>query len=46
MEVCEVGAITINDESFMIDQEICENCGVCFENCPSEAIEEIKENEE
>lgn len=35
---CPVGAISMTREGAVIDPQRCIRCGVCFDNCASEAI--------
>ncbi len=36
---CPGGAISFGMEGAVIDEEKCVGCGICYENCASEAIE-------
>lgn len=36
---CPQGAITMAAEGAQIDQQLCVGCGICYDNCASEAIE-------
>lgn len=40
---CPFEAITLTEKGAQIDQEKCKRCGKCYENCASQAIEEINE---
>ena len=35
---CPVEAISEGDEIYVIDQELCTDCGACVEACPTDAI--------
>ncbi|MDD3360977.1 MAG: RnfABCDGE type electron transport complex subunit B [Hespellia sp.] len=37
-KVCEVGAITVEDNIAHINYELCTNCGKCAEKCPKKII--------
>jgi ferredoxin len=37
-EVCEQGAITMGEESAVVDEELCNECGTCVEECATEAL--------
>lgn len=39
---CPVQAITMTTEGARIDELRCTGCGLCYENCASEAIERIE----
>lgn len=40
VEVCPVGALSLNDEEKAeVDEEKCISCGVCISTCPTDAIE-------
>lgn len=39
---CPVSAISMGTEGAVIDQARCIGCGVCYENCASEAISPIE----
>ncbi len=45
IEKCFVSAITIQDESAVIEED-CKGCGICVEHCPEGAISLTMENEE
>lgn len=38
ISVCPAGAITMNAEGAKINPEKCKGCGICVNNCASEAI--------
>jgi len=38
MEICPMGAITINDRQITLDRGLCLGCGLCYQNCPSETL--------
>lgn len=38
-ESCPVYAITMGDQEPVIDKNLCEGCGLCVANCPSDALE-------
>ncbi len=37
---CPIGAISMGEEHYEIDQDACVECGTCAAGCPTEAIEE------
>jgi hypothetical protein len=39
---CPEQAITMTEPGARIDQALCIRCGICYENCASEAIEVIE----
>ncbi len=39
VEVCQVGAVKLQDEIAHIEQERCIGCGLCVSHCPAEAME-------
>ena len=41
--VCPRGAITMDKNGAHINPELCVGCGLCAQNCASEAIAEIEE---
>ncbi|MFH0940216.1 MAG: 4Fe-4S dicluster domain-containing protein [Planctomycetota bacterium] len=47
MPECPVKAITLTKGGAVIDPKKCKGCGVCYDNCASEAIErrEVKKCE-
>jgi heterodisulfide reductase subunit A-like polyferredoxin len=42
-EVCQFGAISIDDGFARIDAVACMGCGVCVAHCPQEAIELVRD---
>lgn len=44
-DICPTDAITINNKSVDIDDELCTQCSICKAACPSQAIE-FKKNDE
>ena len=42
---CPVGAISIDSGGAHIDIEKCRGCGICLDNCASEAITEVETEE-
>ena len=38
VEKCFVAAISMEDDKAHINEDLCKTCGVCVDNCPSEAI--------
>ena len=45
MFVCPVNAVSMDSRGAHIDIEKCIGCGSCYNNCASEAIAEVKEDE-
>ena len=43
MFVCPVGAVSMDSHGAHIDIEKCIGCASCYNNCASEAIAEVKE---
>ena len=41
VEVCPVGAIRIDEDAAVIDQNLCDECGACIEACKEGAIQEV-----
>jgi Fe-S-cluster-containing hydrogenase component 2 len=42
IEVCQVDAISMQDDVAVIDTSKCIGCGLCVSHCPSEAVETIE----
>jgi len=42
VDVCPPGAITLKDDTAMIDQDLCTQCGNCAAACPADAIYSLK----
>ncbi len=42
---CPVGAIEMTNQGAVIDEARCTGCGVCYDNCASQAIERIETEE-
>ncbi len=43
--LCPVGAIAFGLNGASIDQKKCIGCGTCMDNCASEAVRELAEDE-
>ncbi|MFC1824814.1 4Fe-4S binding protein [Thermodesulfobacteriota bacterium] len=41
LEICPVGALTLEEEVVELDHELCIGCGLCVSACPSEALEMV-----
>jgi len=39
--VCPRGAIYAGDDSYVIDNDICDDCGQCVEACPVKCIKKV-----
>ncbi len=39
---CPVGAIAMTNQGAEIDETRCTGCGVCYDNCASQAIERVE----
>ncbi len=37
-EVCPVSAFKVDEDMFVVDPDICIDCGVCISECPEGAI--------
>ncbi|MHA1927968.1 MAG: 4Fe-4S dicluster domain-containing protein, partial [Candidatus Thorarchaeota archaeon] len=46
VELCQMEAITLEDDTVVIDLNRCIGCGVCVANCPSDALALKKHSEE
>jgi Pyruvate/2-oxoacid:ferredoxin oxidoreductase delta subunit len=40
--VCPVGAISMDNKGAHVDESKCKGCGICANNCASEAIVKIE----
>jgi ferredoxin len=38
VDVCPVGALSMDNEKAVVDKETCIDCGACIPECPVEAI--------
>jgi ferredoxin len=38
VDVCPVGAISLNDGIASVDEALCTECGACVDACPNDAI--------
>ena len=46
MSFCPVGSITGNEQKiYAIDYGFCKGCGICAYECPSKAIDMVKEGD-
>ncbi|MGD2103922.1 MAG: 4Fe-4S binding protein [Anaerolineae bacterium] len=45
IDVCPVGAITLEESSARLAQEACTGCGVCLDACPEDAIQPVVKGE-
>ncbi|MFX1562112.1 MAG: ATP-binding protein [Promethearchaeota archaeon] len=46
VQVCQMEAVTLTDETATINLDRCIGCGVCVANCPSDALKLVKKEEE
>ena len=42
MQVCPVEAISEGDPKYVIDPDICTDCGACVDECPVDAIAPVE----
>jgi Pyruvate/2-oxoacid:ferredoxin oxidoreductase delta subunit len=42
---CPHKAISLTNKGAWINQEKCQGCGICYQNCASEAIMVVPEND-
>jgi len=43
MDVCPDSAVIVIEETYIIDYDYCKGCGLCANECPTDAIQMIPE---
>jgi len=46
LDVCQFGAITLDNDLCFVDPEVCVGCGLCISVCPDRALELVRRPED